>query len=75
MKWGWRGGITFCKGVVLGDLEALEGIAGGPRLHLVIELNEGDVVPARYQPHLLKTREPGGRKGGGTGGQVSTGPP
>ena len=35
-----------------GDLEALEGVPGGRRLHLRLELHEGDVVPAGHQSHL-----------------------
>ena len=35
-----------------GDLEALERVPGGRRLHLRLELHEGDVVPAGHQPHL-----------------------
>ena len=45
-------------GVVLGDLEALQGVSSGPCLHLTVKLHEGDVVPPRNQPDLLEPREP-----------------
>ena len=45
-------------GVVLGDLEALQGVSSGPCLHLIVKLHEGDVVPPRNQPDLLEPREP-----------------
>ena len=44
-------------GVVLGDLEALQGVSSGPCLHLIVKLHEGDVVPPRNQPDLLEPRE------------------
>ena len=45
-------------GVVLGDLETLQGVACGPCLHLIVKLHEGDVVPPWDQPDLLEAREP-----------------
>ena len=36
------------------DFEALERVSGRGRLHLVLELDKGDVVPARNQSHLKK---------------------
>ena len=64
-----RGGLLLGEGdlhgVGLRDLEALQGVSGGPRLHVVIKLHEGDVVAPRDQTHLLEAREPGGGRGGG----------
>ena len=45
-------------GVGLGDLEALQGLPGSARLHLVIKLHEGDVVPPGHQTHLFEAGEP-----------------
>ena len=45
-------------GVVLGDLEALQGVSSSPCLHLIVKLHEGDVMPPRDQPDLLEPREP-----------------
>jgi len=44
-------------GRVRRDLEALEGISGGGGLDLVLELDEGDVVAARYKTDLLEAGE------------------
>lgn len=65
---GQAGGkaLLLCKGdlhgVVLGNLEALQGVASSPCLHLIVKLHEGDVVPPRDQPDLLEAREPERRK-------------
>lgn len=45
-------------GVVLRDLEALQGVAGRPCLHLIVKLHKGNVMPPRDQPDLLEAREP-----------------
>lgn len=45
-------------GVVLGDLEALQGVASSPCLHLIVKFHKGNVVPPRDQPDLLEAREP-----------------
>merc|ERR1719188_2660329 len=40
-----------------GDLEALQGVPCRRRLNLVLELDEGDVVPAGDEADLLEARE------------------
>ena len=46
-------------GIVLGDLEALQCIASGPCLYLIVKLHKGNVVPPGDQSYLLEAREPG----------------
>lgn len=44
-------------GIVLGDLEALQCIASGPCLYLIVKLHKGNVVPPGDQSYLLEARE------------------
>lgn len=53
-------------GVVLRDLEALQGVASSPGLHLIVKFHKCNVVPPRDQPDLLEAREP--RRRGQTSG-------
>lgn len=45
-------------GVGGGNFEALQRLLGSRRLHLVLKLHEGNVVPTRHQTHLFEPWEP-----------------